>query len=277
VSPGEVTTIALDVVSASTLDRVSLAALFTGVYAGYWHPIVIDEPGLQRMVATYDLDLDASVVAVDGRTPVGLAMLAVRGDQGWVGGMGVLPERRGAGFGELLTRRLLESGRRRGVRHVRLEVLEQNAPAIAIYERVGFTADRDVAVWKLDAPPAGGAAEPAGVAETLDSLAATHEAAPWQRSTATVANMRALGSTLAAARTTSGRAAWAVTDTHASLLQLDAATEDDAAALVRAPFAAGATSLLWLNGPVDGAAGDLLRRAGATEAARQHELSLELR
>jgi hypothetical protein len=88
--------------------------------------------------------------------------------------------------------------------------------------------------------------------------------------------MRALGSTLAAARTAGGSAAWALADAQASLLQLEAATAADAAALIRAPFAGGAASLLWLNGPVDGVAADALCGAGATEAARQHELTLEL-
>jgi hypothetical protein len=88
--------------------------------------------------------------------------------------------------------------------------------------------------------------------------------------------MRALGSTLAACRCATGRAAWAITDAHASLLQVDAASEEEAASLVRAPFSSGATSLLWLNGPVDGVAAEVMRRAGATEAARQHELTLDL-
>jgi GNAT superfamily N-acetyltransferase len=267
---------AIDVVSAASLDRAALAALFTGVYAGYWHPIEIDEARLQRMTATYDLDLETSVVALDGDAVIGLAVLAVRGREAWVGGMGVLPERRGAGIGELLTRRLLERGRERGVRRVRLEVLEQNAPAIDIYRRIGFVAARDVAVWKLEAAPAGGETEPADVGEVLAALATTHGDAPWQRSTVTVANMRALGSTLAAARTAGGSAAWVLAGAQASLLQLEAATAADAAALIRAPFAGGAASLLWLNGPVDGVAADALRGAGATEAARQHELTLAL-
>ena len=109
---------------ASALDDERLAALFTAVYAGYWHPIEIDAVSLRRMISTYDLDLDASVVARDGDAPVGIAMLARRGAEGWVGGMGVLPERRGEGLGEALTRRLLEAARERGVTRVRLEVLE---------------------------------------------------------------------------------------------------------------------------------------------------------
>jgi ribosomal protein S18 acetylase RimI-like enzyme len=261
---------------AGHLDEDALAALFTAVYEGYWHPIEIDGAALRRMTATYDLDADASVVALDGGVPIGLAMLAVRADRGWIGGMGVVPERRGAGIGEQLTRRLVENARDRGVRRVTLEVLEQNAPAIAIYRRVGFAELGDVAVWSIAAPPDGGEATDADFAETLADLAARLPNVPWQRNPGTVANMRALGSQLVAVRTDRGRAVYAMTDVHASLLQLDAPTRDEAAALLRAPFARGAGSLFWLNGPSDGVAAAVLRDAGATPLALQHELQLEL-
>ena len=267
---------ALDLVPAKSLDDEAIARLFTAVYAGYWHPIEIDAAGLRRMVATYDLDLAASVVAVDGALAVGLAMLAIRGDHGWLGGMGVLPERRGKGIGELLTTRVLEGARQRAVAHVRLEVLEQNAPAIAIYRRLGFVDVGDVVVWRLEHGPPGDDAADADLDAALASLAAAEEAAPWQRSPATVANMRGLGSQLTAVRAGAGRAVYATTSAHASLLQLDATTEEDAAALLRAPFARGASSLLWLNGPAEGVAADVLRGAGAAPLALQHELTLAL-
>jgi hypothetical protein len=191
--------------------------------------------------------------------------------------MGVLPERRGAGLGERLTRRLVDNARERGARRLGLEVLEQNAPAIAVYRRLGFVDAGDVAVWRIDTPPAGGDdARDADVAESLELLAAALPSLPWQRNAGTVANMRALGSPLTAARTERGRAVYATTDERASLLQLHAPARVDAAALLRAPFARGASSLLWLNGPVDGVAADVLRDAGAAPAALQHELRLDL-
>jgi ribosomal protein S18 acetylase RimI-like enzyme len=266
----------VELVPASGLEEAELASLFTAVYAGYWHPIEIDTAGLRRMVATYDLDLDASLVARDGDVPVGIAVVARRDAEAWVGGMGVVPERRGAGLGEVLTRRLLENARERGATRVRLEVLEQNAPAIAIYRRLGFTEHAEVAVWRLDEPPAGGTATDTDVAEALERLAGEIGDVPWQRNSATVANMRALGSTLAAVRTTGGCAVYTTSDAGASLLQLTAATGRDAAALLRAPFERGATSLLWLNGPVHGVAGGALVDAGAVALARQHELVLAL-
>lgn len=261
---------------AVMLDEDALAALFTAVYAGYWHPIEIDAAALRRMVASYDLDLEASVVALDGATPVGLAMLAIRGDDAWVGGMGVLPGRRREGTGELLTRHLVANARDRGVRRVRLEVLEQNTAAQALYRRLGFAPIRDVAVWRLDSPPAARAALEVDLDEALGILADAEVSAPWQRSPATVNRMRTLGSPLLAAAAGTGRAVLALAGEQATLLLLDAAEPADAAALIAHPFAHGATSLLWLNGPVAGVAADALRAAGAMRVGLQHELALEL-
>jgi ribosomal protein S18 acetylase RimI-like enzyme len=261
---------------ATALDDDALAELFTAVYAGYWHPIEIDATALRRMVSSYDLDLEASVVALDGRTPVGLAMLAIRGAEAWVGGMGVLPDRRREGTGELLTRHLVDAARDRGVRRVRLEVLVQKAPAQAVYRRLGFEQLRDVAVWLVDSPPEAQGAVDAGLDEALAVLADAETDAPWQRSLATVSRMRAHGSPLRAAAVGRGRAVLTLAGERASLLLLTAADSAEAAALIAHAFAQGATSLLWVNGPVDGVGADALREAGATPVGLQHELALDL-
>jgi hypothetical protein len=52
---------------------------------------------LAFMLDTYDIDLDASLVASRDGEPVGLANLALRGDEAWVGGVGVVPAARGEG------------------------------------------------------------------------------------------------------------------------------------------------------------------------------------
>lgn len=53
-------------------------------------------------------------------------------------GMYVTPRARGRGVGELLVGAVLAEARRQGRAEVVLEVAENNAPAIALYERCGF-------------------------------------------------------------------------------------------------------------------------------------------
>ncbi len=257
---------------ASTFDDERLAALFTAVYAGYWHPIEIDATGLRRMVTTYDFDLDASVVALDGDEPIGVGMLAARRDRGWIGGMGVVPDRRGTGIGTAITERLLEGARSSGVGRVRLEVLEQNAPAIAVYRKLGFLDRPDVVVWQLAAAPDVHRAEDADLDEVLEELSTLGSEAPWQRNAATIARMREGGAELRGVRAEHGAAVFSTTSAHAALHDLEASTVESARALLRAPFERGAASLLFLNGPSAGIAAAALRAAGATRLAVQHEL-----
>ena len=44
-----------------------------------------------------------------------------------------------------------EEARARGVAHVWLEVIVENRPAIALYERLGYELVRDLEVWSLPA------------------------------------------------------------------------------------------------------------------------------
>lgn len=261
---------------AVLLEDAALAGLFSDVYAGYWHPIQVDAAALRRMVALYDLDLESSHVALVDGTPVGVALLGVRGEEAWLGGMGVLPERRGAGIGELLVRRLVETARDHGVRRVRLEVLEQNAPARAIYERVGFTSLRSVGIWRLDAPPPGPVAGEADLADTAATLYAVEADAPWQRSPGTVERMRSLDLPLRAVARGRGNAIVSIAGDSASLLLADAASRAEADALLAHPFAHGAASLLWLNAPDTGIVTDAMRAAGARRLGIQEELELLL-
>ena len=93
---------------ASGRTHAELAAIFTAGYEGYFTPVVVDEAAFRFMVETSDVDLDASRVAVLDDEPVGICTLAVRGKQGWIGGLGVMPPHRSKGVGAVLMRRVIE-------------------------------------------------------------------------------------------------------------------------------------------------------------------------
>ena len=87
-------------------------------------PMEIDEPTFRRMAELFDFDLDASRVALRGGRPIGLVNLGVREPTGWIGGMGVVPDERRRGIGELLMRAVHSAARERGVRESLLEVID---------------------------------------------------------------------------------------------------------------------------------------------------------
>ncbi len=124
--------------AASELPLRALSTLFARAFEGYFVTIP-DAPGLfDARVRGEHISLEDSRVArVDGE-PVGLVLMARRGRVSRVAGMGVLPAWRNRKLGAAMLRPLMDEARARGDSRMVLEVIEQNAPAVALYTRLGF-------------------------------------------------------------------------------------------------------------------------------------------
>ena len=81
------------------------------------------------------------VIEQAGGGLVGYAIFEAVLDEATLLNIAVRPEHRGLGVGRRLLAALLAALRGRGVRRCLLEVRCSNAPAIALYRRLGFVAD----------------------------------------------------------------------------------------------------------------------------------------
>src|SRR6478735_3206804 len=157
---------------STEFSLAELASVFTASYHGYFIPFAVDETQLRYMVEVFDLDLSRSLVAVEHQRPVGLANLGRRGERTWLGGIGVVPDHRGSGIGESLTRMLLDQAREAGAREMVLEVIVENAPAIALYEKLGFRRTRELEVLSLTPASEHSEARETDLGEALKVVAA---------------------------------------------------------------------------------------------------------
>jgi GNAT superfamily N-acetyltransferase len=256
--------VTLELRPAGELPLAERVELFNAGYEGYVVPMHIDDAALNWMVDKLDFDLNASQVAYRDGAAVGFANLAARGDEGWVGGVGVVTSARRTGVGEALMEALHEQARERGLKRVWLEVIVENTGAVALYEKLGYELVQDVEVWMLDGAPEEHAEHdarevPAGEIE----LPAQHE--PWQRADGTLANYDDVRGV--------------VTDTGSMLFCVRSKVQPQRYAgepepLIRALRTYG--DLYWLNLPADDPAAGVLRELGATVAIRQHEMVLDL-
>lgn len=255
----------LELRPAREVSPTARTELFNAGYEGYVVPIHIDEAGLTSMEETLDIDLDASRIAYRDGTPVGFANLALRGDEAWVGGVGVVMSARRSGVGEALMEAIHEHARERGITRIWLEVIVENTGAFALYEKLGYRTESDVEVWLL----------PLSVAEQTDAedvpaetakarISERHE--PWQRADGTLAHY----SDLRGLVTETGAAVYRQAGENVHLLQIDG----DAEPLLRALRTRG--PVVVLNLPVDDPAAAVLRRLGAAVTVRQHEMVLAL-
>jgi ribosomal protein S18 acetylase RimI-like enzyme len=259
--------VSVELHSARSLDRGERAELFTAAYEGYLIPFRVDEPKLASIEKTFDIDLDASRIAFRDGTPVGLGNLGLRGEDAWIGGVGVVPAARRSGIGDTLMRALHGEARSRGVRRVWLEVIVENTGAFVLYEKLGYRVVRDVEVWSLPASEGGeSAAREVSAAEAqarIRELPRGREA--WQRADETVENY--------------GDARGLVTEGGAAVFRAGGAIQllqiaGEAEPLLHSLRGLGTVSVL--NLAEDDPAAAALRSLGATVAVRQHEMLLEL-
>jgi GNAT superfamily N-acetyltransferase len=253
----------LELGPASDLTTAERAELFNAGYEDYVVPMHIDEAGLARMQDTLDIDLDASRVASRGGEPVGFANLAIRGDEGWVGGVGVVKSARRSGVGETLMNAIHEQARERGLQRVWLEVIVENTGAFALYEKLGYRTTQDVEVWTLPREDGelDGREVPAAEAKAL--VPPKHE--PWQRADGTLAHIDSLRGLV----TTNGAALFAA---PASVQLQQYAGEPEP--VIRALRTLG--DVFVLNLPADDPAAAVFRDLGGKLAIRQHEMVLDL-
>jgi GNAT superfamily N-acetyltransferase len=283
-------------VPADTVSLETLTAAFNRGFEGYLVPLSQTPDSLRTMIRTNDVDVAASVVALaPDDAPVGVGLLAVRGERGWVGGMGIAPEWRGQGHGAAIMRALIERARVAGLRRLQLEVLESNTAAHHLYERLGFVEERPLLIFTGRPPVPYSAASPGTgeevrdlpTAEALDHFDEQHAfVVPcWQREQPSLrqmaAGLRALGLVAPAGL----RATILYNPTVASIAVLDAGTRGTDATerarqvgvLVGSLLASTPdASLRAINVPPEDPLGDVLTALGCAVVARQREMSLGL-
>lgn len=79
------------------------------------------------------------LAAVDGDTLAGYIGVQTVLDEGYINNVAVRPEYRRRGIAAALISLLIDEARAIGLAFMTLEVRESNAPAIALYEKLGFT------------------------------------------------------------------------------------------------------------------------------------------
>jgi ribosomal protein S18 acetylase RimI-like enzyme len=147
-------------VSASSFSIEQLTAAYNQTRVDYLVPMPMNAARLAEYVHVYDVNLERSLVAMDGDAILGLAMIGVRPGRVWVTRLGVLPVKRRRGAGEALMRGLLAAGEQPGIHFAVLEVIKHNDPAHALFVKLGFRETQELLVLRRppgaprDVPPA---------------------------------------------------------------------------------------------------------------------------
>jgi len=277
------------------LEQVTLA--FNIGFTGYYLPMTQTPEGLAGMIQENDVRLSASLVLLVDGALAGIGLVAVRGDRGWIGGMGVGPQWRGQGLGRQLLARLLDTLRDAGARTVQLEALTVNSPALALYADRGFRDTRELRVHQgplrvnvgADALAQSGdrvRLGPVTPHQALSEFSRFHQVAPaWQRDAQSLSHMPRLLSGLGLWEDSRLLAYVLYTRQPGGFVIFDAGSCDAVPDMRRAYIAALLVHLVSgqedlvaraINTPPGDALGDALDWLGCPVVARQYEMARPL-
>jgi ribosomal protein S18 acetylase RimI-like enzyme len=115
-----------------------IADLLTRAFEGYIVPIRFEPSMLDGMIRAEAVDINASRVAIINGDPAGIGLIARRGFDCRLAAMAIAPDYRSKGVGRKLVHHVVHEAAERGEQRMLLEVIEQNDPAVRLYESAGF-------------------------------------------------------------------------------------------------------------------------------------------
>ena len=141
-----------DTAPASNYPMPDLVRFLNRGFEGYLVPIQFDTDTFLNMLRKDGIDLTASRVLIANDRPSGIALIARRGWASRLAAMGIEKETRGRRAGSWFMDELIDEACQRGEREMVLEVIEQNEPAVKLYQKSGFqTVRRLIGLIRKDA------------------------------------------------------------------------------------------------------------------------------
>ncbi len=183
----------IQLVPTSWFTIEQLTAIYNQTRVDYLVPMPMNAKRLAAYIADYDVDLEHSLVAMQGDELLGVAMLGVREERAWITRLGVLPNTRRGGVGQALMNGLLENAAKLNRNFVMLEVIKNNIPAHQLFLKLGFREVGELLVLRRApiVPPPDPVVADAKRLERLDVLRLTGRnrgAMPWTNQSETLIN-----------------------------------------------------------------------------------------
>lgn len=128
----------MDIKPASDYPILDLGQLMNLSFEDYTVPIHMDNSQFLNMLLKDNINLASSRVLLIDDQPAGVALIARRGWTSRLAAMGIVKESRGKKAGTWFMGKLIDEARERNDRQMVLEVIEQNEPAVRLYQNCGF-------------------------------------------------------------------------------------------------------------------------------------------
>lgn len=119
-------------------------------YSDYFVPVDLTRRALHLLLARESVVLEESPIAVLDNRVIGMVLLGMRGERGWIGGVGVIPSFRRRSIARHLMTEAIRRAKDLSLKSLQLEVIVENEGAILLYESLGFSVQRDLFVMSRE-------------------------------------------------------------------------------------------------------------------------------
>ena len=131
---------------------LELAEYLNHSFSGYLVDVKVNAPALAQLARYESVDLTASRLIMRDDEVIGCALIARRGWTSRLAAMGIMPEGRQQGIGRWTMAQLIAEAKDRAEQAMVLEVIEQNRPAVQLYQQAGFQAIRRLVGYNATDP-----------------------------------------------------------------------------------------------------------------------------
>jgi ribosomal protein S18 acetylase RimI-like enzyme len=145
----------MELIPADQFKAEELTEAYNQTRMDYLVPMPMNVARFQEYVRVYNVDLGCSCVVYDREAELilGLGMLGVRPDRGWITRLGVLPYGRRLGTGSALVTGLMAQAEKKKLPTIWLEVIKGNTPAQQLFLKFGFQEVRELIVARRPPNP----------------------------------------------------------------------------------------------------------------------------
>lgn len=132
----------------------TIHAVFVEAFSDYYFRFHLSENQFRNHIRLNAVDLDRSIGCFDGERLIGVSLNGF-GDWGGLptvydAGTGVIPSHRRRGASEQMLTTMMSVFREQGIKQCLLEVIDANASAIGLYEKLGFEKVRVLLLLEAD-------------------------------------------------------------------------------------------------------------------------------
>jgi len=130
---------AVKLIPVSQFTDEQLASIYNQTRVDYMVPMPMNAVRLAEYIKTYDVSREHSLVAQthDGEM-LGVNMLGLREGRAWITRLGVIPNTRRNGVGQILMESLMQKAANLSFDFMMLEVIKNNTPAHQLFLKLGF-------------------------------------------------------------------------------------------------------------------------------------------